>query len=201
MWVVHIIYPLSVVHNISIYAVGYMPWVTFFILWVTEVIWCGQHHGSPHHIHSVLSTAYPPHHIYFVLSTPYTGCRPHHIFRCPPHKLYMMCISALYAVDTICIWCGSVDSVPYGVDDICAVDNMVWTSCVYAVGDIGYAVGICCGEHLLVLYGVENHMVWRTVVHTIYDLLSTLYIWCGHMVWVHTSFTDVSDTSRIFRIS
>ena len=78
----------------------------------------------------------------------------------------------------------------YGVDDICAVDNMVWTSCVYAVGDIGYAVGICCGEHLLVLYGVENHMVWRTVVHTIYDLLSTLYIWCGHMVWVHTSFTD-----------
>ena len=33
-------------------------------------------------------------------------------------------------------------------------------------------------------------MVWTTVVHTIYDMLSTLYTWCGHIVWAHLSFPD-----------
>ena len=44
--------------------------------------------------------------------------------------------------------------------------------------------------HLLVLYGVGYHMPWTTVVHTIYNLLSTAYIWCGYMPWVHMSSAD-----------
>ena len=36
-----------------------------------------------------------------------------------------------------------------------------------------------------------DHMVWTTVLHTIYDLLSTVYICCGGMVWVYMSCADV----------
>ena len=53
--------------------------------------------------------------------------------------------SGLYAVDNIFICCGSVDSVQYGVDNIYAVDTMLWTSCTYTVGNMGHAVGIWCG--------------------------------------------------------
>ena len=48
-------------------------------------------------------------------------------------------------MDNIFICCGSVDSVQYGVDNIYAVDDMMWTSCIYTVGNMGYAVGIWCG--------------------------------------------------------
>ena len=50
------------------------------------------------------------------------------------------------------------------------------------------------------LYGVGYHMSWTTVVHTIYNLLSTAYIWCGDMLWVHMSSTDerIIGTRLIF---
>ena len=50
--------------------------------------------------------------------------------------------SVFYAVCTIFICRGGVDSVPYGVDNIYAVGNRPWTTCSYAVGNMGYAVGI-----------------------------------------------------------
>ena len=43
----------------------------------------------------------------------------------------------------------------------------------------------------------RNYMVWTTVVHTIHDMLSTLYIWCGHIVWAHLSFPDVGSYLRV----
>ena len=97
-----------------------------------------------------------------------------------------------YSVENMCICRGGIDSPPYGVDYIYAVDTMMWTTCVYTVGNMGYAVGICRGVHLLVIYAVGNHMVWTTVVHTIYGLLSTVYIWCGSMVWVTLSYADAT---------
>ena len=134
-------------------------------------------------VHTIYILCCPQH----ILHTIYISCCPQHMLD-GVHTIYfgvhrincIWCgesgISVLYAVDTICICRGSVDSVPYGVDDIYAVENMVWTSCVYTVGDIGYAVGICCGVHLLVIYAVGNingvddrcpHHI-RPVVHGIY---------------------------------
>ena len=44
--------------------------------------------------------------------------------------------------------------------------------------------------HFLVLNGMGYHMLWTTVVHTIYNLLSTTYAWCGDILWVHISCSD-----------
>ena len=77
-----------------------------------------------------------------VLSTAYTPCHPRHI-------KVLSTVYMAYGVENsvacrvynfICR--GSVDSVPYGVDNIYAVCNMPCTTCLYAVGDMGYAVGI-----------------------------------------------------------
>ena len=51
-------------------------------------------------------------------------------------------ISLFYVVCTTFICRGGVDSVSYGVDNIYAVGNRPWTTCSYAVGNMGYAVGI-----------------------------------------------------------
>ena len=50
--------------------------------------------------------------------------------------------SVFYAVCIISICRGGVDSVSYGVDNIYVVGNIPWTTCPYAVGNMGYAVGI-----------------------------------------------------------
>ena len=145
-------------------------------------------------VHTIYILCCPQH----ILHTIYISCCPQHILD-DVHTIYfgvhrincIWCgesgISVLYAVDTICICRGSVDSVPYGVDDIYAVDNMVWTSCVYTVGDIGYAVGICCGVHLLVIYAVGNIWCGRPL-STPYTTCCPRYIygvgiWCGY-TWV-----------------
>ena len=101
----------------------------------------------------------------------------------------------------MCISRGGIDSPPYGVDYIYAVDTMMWKTCVYTVGNMGYAVGICRGVHLLVIYAVGNHMVWTTVVHTIYGLLSTVYIWCGSMVWVTLSYADAITHNHLHTLT
>ena len=54
-------------------------------------------------------------------------------------------ISLFYAVCTIFICRGGVDSVQYGVDNMYAVCTMTWTTCSYTVCDMGYDVGIWCG--------------------------------------------------------
>ena len=141
-------------------------------------------------VHTIYILCCPQH----ILHTIYISCCPQHILD-GVHTIYfgvhrincIWCgesgISVFYAVDTICICRGSVDSVSYGVDDIYAVENMVWTSCVYTVGDIGYAVGICCGVHLLVIYAVGN--IWcERPLSTPYTTCCPRYIygvgiWCG----------------------
>ncbi len=62
------------------------------------------------------------------------------------------------------------------------VDNM----CIYR-GDYGVMLWVYAVEYI---YPVGYHMVWTTVLHTIYDLLSTPYICCGGMVWVQMSSSD-----------
>ena len=130
------------------------------MLWVIyrgyHILWC----GTPDVyvvddivvVHTIYILCCPRH----ILHNIYIWCCPHHmlhvvhtIYDCSPRHLSHM---VWRTRDFSILWCGhNFDMLrecricAYGVDNTYAVDNMLWTACAYTVGNMGYAVGICCG--------------------------------------------------------
>ena len=126
--------------------------------------------GVVHNIYGLLPT------IYNMLSTAYNECAVGNGIFCP-----------IYVVDTIVY-----------VVQVSILCMVLWTTFLYCgymlwmyvlrvhihCGRRLYVVDICCGQHLLVLYVVDDYMLWMTCTHNIY-VCRPQHILVLYMLWVY----------------